>query len=127
MQVLETLSQLSGLPVSILDTKEQLDLKSVRDFFARAGDWARTRRSKRWSIASPCSRPGLTIRTSRSALFLFAGPTGTGKTELAKAVSEFLFGSAERMIRLDMSEFQMLESMSKILGQSSAAASTPTR
>ena len=55
-------------------------------------------------------------------VFLFAGPTGTGKTELAKAVSEFLFGSAERLIRLDMSEFQTHESMSKILGQSTASA-----
>ena len=44
-------------------------------------------------------------------VFLFAGPTGTGKTELAKAVSEFLFGSAERLIRLDMSEFQTHESI----------------
>ena len=42
-------------------------------------------------------------------VFLFAGPTGTGKTELAKVVSEFLFGSVERMIRLDMSEFQTHE------------------
>ena len=55
-------------------------------------------------------------------VFLFAGPTGTGKTELAKAVSEFLFGSVDRMIRLDMSEFQTHESMSKILGQSTSAA-----
>ena len=55
-------------------------------------------------------------------MFLFAGPTGTGKTELAKAVSEFLFGSVERMIRLDMSEFQTHEAISKILGQSSASA-----
>ena len=42
-------------------------------------------------------------------VFLFAGPTGTGKTELAKAVAEFLFGSVERLIRLDMSEFQTPE------------------
>ena len=39
-------------------------------------------------------------------MFLFAGSTGTGKTELAKTVAEYLFGSVDRMIRLDMSEFQ---------------------
>ncbi len=44
--VLETLSQLSGLPVSILDTKEQLDLKAVREFFAHAS-WGRTKPSRR--------------------------------------------------------------------------------
>ena len=49
-------------------------------------------------------------------VFLFAGPTGTGKTELAKTTAEYLFGSVERMIRLDMSEFQTAESIAKILG-----------
>ena len=54
-------------------------------------------------------------------VFLFAGPTGTGKTELAKTLAEFLFGSPDRMIRLDMSEFQTPDSTSKILGSSEAA------
>src|SRR5262249_49737668 len=49
-------------------------------------------------------------------VFLFAGPTGTGKTELAKALAEFLFGAADRMTRLDMSEFQTTEATAKILG-----------
>jgi ATP-dependent Clp protease ATP-binding subunit ClpC len=47
---------------------------------------------------------------------LFVGPTGTGKTEIAKTLSEFLFGSPDRMIRLDMSEFQNQESLNSILG-----------
>ena len=50
-------------------------------------------------------------------MFLFAGPTGTGKTELAKTLAEFLFGSPDRLIRLDMSEFQTVESTRKILGE----------
>ena len=65
-------------------------------------------------------KAGLNDPDKPIGVFLFAGPTGTGKTELAKAVSEFLFGSVERMIRLDMSEFQTHESIGKILGQSAA-------
>jgi ATP-dependent Clp protease ATP-binding subunit ClpC len=118
-QVLETLSQLSGLPLSMLDHKEQLDLNSVRDFFnarVMGQDEAVEAMVERIAmLKAGMNDPGKPI-----GVFLFAGPTGTGKTELAKAVSEFLFGSAERMIRLDMSEFQTYDSMTKILGHNSS-------
>jgi ATP-dependent Clp protease ATP-binding subunit ClpC len=118
-QVLETLSQYSGLPVSILDTKGQLDLKSIRDFFtARVIGQDEAVEAMIARIAM--LKAGLNDPNKPIGVFLFAGPTGTGKTELAKAVSEFLFGSVERMIRLDMSEFQTHETISKILGQSGA-------
>ena len=52
------------------------------------------------------SRPGLTDPTRPQAVLLFVGPTGTGKTEIAKALAEYLFGSPDRLIRLDMSEYQ---------------------
>jgi len=114
--LLETLSQLSGLPLSILDTKEQLDLKSVRNFFVArvmGQDEAIEAMVERVAML----KAGLNDPDKPIGVFLFAGPTGTGKTELAKTVSAFLFGSVERMIRLDMSEFQTSESMNKILGQ----------
>jgi ATP-dependent Clp protease ATP-binding subunit ClpC len=120
-QVLETLSQLSGLPLSILDTKEQLDLKSIRKFFTArvlGQDEAVEATVERIAML----KAGLNDPDKPIGVFLFAGPTGTGKTELAKAVSEYLFGSVERMIRLDMSEFQTHDSMSKILGQNTASA-----
>ena len=120
-RVLETLSQFSGLPVSMLDTKEQLDLKSIRDFFtARVIGQDEAVEAMIARIAM--LKAGLNDPNKPIGVFLFAGPTGTGKTELAKAVSEFLFGSVERMIRLDMSEFQTHEAISKILGQSSVSA-----
>jgi ATP-dependent Clp protease ATP-binding subunit ClpC len=119
--LLETLSQLSGLPLAILDTKEQLDLKSVRDFFTArvlGQDEAVAAMVDRIAML----KAGLNDPDKPIGVFLFAGPTGTGKTELAKAVSQFLFGSVDRMIRLDMSEFQTHESMSKILGQTGTSA-----
>jgi ATP-dependent Clp protease ATP-binding subunit ClpC len=120
-RVLETLSQISGLPVSMLDTREQLDLKSIRDFFtARVIGQDEAVEAMIARIAM--LKAGLNDPNKPIGVFLLAGPTGTGKTELAKAVSEFLFGSVERMIRLDMSEFQTHEAISKILGQSSASA-----
>jgi ATP-dependent Clp protease ATP-binding subunit ClpC len=117
--ILQTLSQLSGLPVSILATREQLDLKAVRNFFAArviGQDEAVEAIVGRIAML----KAGLGDPNKPIGVFLFAGPTGTGKTELAKVVSEFLFGSVERMIRLDMSEFQTHDSIGKILGQASA-------
>jgi ATP-dependent Clp protease ATP-binding subunit ClpC len=49
-------------------------------------------------------------------VFLFAGPTGTGKTEIAKTLAEFLFGSPSRMIRIDMSELKSPESLARLVG-----------
>ena len=125
-QILETLSQLSGLPVSILDTREQLDLKSVRDFFsARVIGQDEAVEAMVGRIAM--LKAGLNDPNKPIGVFLLAGPTGTGKTELAKAITEFLFGSVERMIRLDMSEFQTHESIGKILSASADADSLINR
>ncbi len=60
-------------------------------------------------------KAGLTDPTRPLGVFLFLGPTGTGKTEIAKALAEFLFGSPDRLVRLDMSEFQTPESLERLL------------
>lgn len=113
--LLITLSGLTGLPQVILDERESLDLWSLREFFEG--------RVLGQPEAVDCLvdrvamiKAGLTDPTRPLGVFLFAGPTGTGKTELAKSLAEFLFGSTERMIRIDMSELQSENSLERILG-----------
>ncbi len=60
-------------------------------------------------------RVGLSL-TKRPVSFIFAGPTGVGKTELVKAISANIFGSEEALIRLDMSEYMEKHAVSKIIG-----------
>lgn len=62
------------------------------------------------------ARTQITVRKGPMGCFLFLGPTGVGKTETAKALSEIYFGSEEKMIRLDMSEFQNLSDIPRFLG-----------
>lgn len=61
-------------------------------------------------------RSGLSRKGGPIAAFLFVGPTGVGKTELAKILAELQFGSEEMMIRLDMSEYQEKQSIRRFLG-----------
>ncbi len=62
------------------------------------------------------SRTGLKDPKRPAGSFLFTGPTGVGKTELCRALAELLFGSEEKMIRLDMSELMEKHSVSKLIG-----------
>jgi len=62
------------------------------------------------------SRAGLKSPKRPVGSFLFLGPTGVGKTELAKSLAQFLFGSENAMIRLDMSEYMEKHSVSKLIG-----------
>jgi ATP-dependent Clp protease ATP-binding subunit ClpC len=117
-QVLATLSEASGLPLHVLDPQAPLDLDEVRGFFAS--------RVLGQAEAVDCIvdrialiKANLTDPTRPLGVFLFVGPTGTGKTEIAKTLAEFLFGSPDRLVRLDMSEFQTSESLERLLADAS--------
>ncbi len=62
------------------------------------------------------SRAGLSDPDSPNGSFLFLGPTGVGKTELSKALTEFLFDTEEAMVRIDMSEFMEKHSVARLIG-----------
>lgn len=68
------------------------------------------------STALRRARAEVTIRKGPMGSFLFLGPTGVGKTETSKALAEIYFGSESRMIRLDMSEFQSVSDIPRLLG-----------
>jgi ATP-dependent Clp protease ATP-binding subunit ClpC len=121
--VIAALSQATGIPAAILDSKKRADLAAIRKYFAARvigqDEAVATIVDRIAMLKAGLNDPGKPI-----GVFLFAGPTGTGKTELAKTLAEFLFGSADRLIRLDMSEFQAPDSTWKILGAANPHSQT---
>ncbi len=73
---------------------------------------------KELSSALRRARTGVTIKKGPIGTFLFLGPTGVGKTETAKSLAEIYFNSEDRMIRLDMSEFQSVSDIARLIGSS---------
>jgi len=71
------------------------------------------------SIAMRRARMGIASKTRPMGTFLFLGPTGVGKTETAKALAQIYFGSEQKMIRLDMSEFQAISDIPRLIGSTS--------
>jgi ATP-dependent Clp protease ATP-binding subunit ClpC len=103
--LLRTIALRSGLPMNVIDDRQSLDLDGLRAFFRKrviGQDEAVECLVDRIAML----KAGLVDAARPIGVFLFAGPTGTGKTELAKTLGELLFGSSERLLRLDMSEYQ---------------------
>src|SRR5205085_3093319 len=113
--IAEVVSRATGIPVSQLTTEERERLLRLEaELHARivGQDEAVT------AIAEAVrrSRAGLGDPNRPMGSFLFLGPTGVGKTELARALAEILFGSEELMVRFDMSEFQERHTVSRLVG-----------
>ncbi len=116
--VVMTLVDLTGLPRRMLDDRMELDLDELRGFFeSRVMGQGEAVDALVERVAMV--KAGLTDPTRPLGVFFFVGPTGTGKTEIAKALAEYLFGSADRMIRVDMSELQTPDSLDRLVGESS--------
>ncbi len=105
----------TGVPVTKLTTSESELLLHLEDTLHQrliGQEEAVTAVSK----AIRRARVGLKSPNRPIASFIFSGPTGVGKTELAKALASYFFGSEEAMIRLDMSEFMESHTVSKLIG-----------
>ncbi|WP_433228108.1 ATP-dependent Clp protease ATP-binding subunit [Actinomadura formosensis] len=113
--IAEVVSRISGVPVTQLTEAE-------RERLTRLEEHLHQRVIGQQDAVAAVARA---VRRSRAGMgdpnrpiggFLFLGPTGVGKTELAKALAEALFGSQDRMVRFDMSEFQERHTVSRLLG-----------
>ena len=113
--VMEAAAQMTNIPVSKLNEDE-------RGKYANMVDHLHTRIIGQETAVLAVSRA---VKTARVGLrdpkrpigsFLFLGPSGVGKSELAKALAEFMFGSEDAMLVLDMSEFQEEASVNKLIG-----------
>ena len=108
-------SQWTGIPVTRLVEGEREKLLRL-DEILHGGSSARTRRYSRWPTPSCAPGRASRIRDGRSGRFLFLGPTGVGKTELAKTLAEALFDTEENMVRIDMSEYMEKHTVSRLIG-----------
>jgi ATP-dependent Clp protease ATP-binding subunit ClpE len=109
------IEQKTGIPVGKLQEDEQERMLHLQDELMKKviGQEEAVRKVAK---AVRRSRAGLKSKNRPTGSFLFVGPTGVGKTELAKTLALELFGDKEAMIRLDMSEFMEKHSVSKLIG-----------
>ncbi len=113
--IAEVLAQSTGIPVFKLTEAESTKLLHMEDELHKriiGQDIA----VKALSQAIRRTRAGLKDPKRPGGSFIFAGPTGVGKTELAKALAEFLFGDEDALIQLDMSEFGEKHTASRLFG-----------
>lgn len=113
--ILETISMQTGIPVNKLGSDDMKMIKSMSEELKKhiigqddAVD-ALTQVIKR-------SRTGVASHNKPIGSFMFLGPTGVGKTETVKALSEYMFGDTDSMIRIDMSEYQEKFNVSRLIG-----------
>ncbi|HEY4873676.1 MAG TPA: ATP-dependent chaperone ClpB, partial [Steroidobacteraceae bacterium] len=114
-EIAEVVSKWTGIPVSKMLEGEKEKLLRMEEALSRrvVGQEEAVR-----IVANAIrrSRAGLADPRRPNGSFLFLGPTGVGKTELARALAEFLFDTEESMVRIDMSEFMEKHSVARLIG-----------
>ncbi|WP_438280902.1 ATP-dependent chaperone ClpB [Pseudomonas alabamensis] len=114
-EIAEVVSKWTGIPVSKMLEGEREKLLHMEDLLHER---VIGQNEAVTAVANAVrrSRAGLSDPNRPSGSFLFLGPTGVGKTELCKALAEFLFDTEEAMIRIDMSEFMEKHSVARLIG-----------
>ncbi|GAB5413050.1 MAG: ATP-dependent chaperone ClpB [Congregibacter sp.] len=114
-EVAEVVSRWTGIPISkMLEGDREKLLRMESSLHARVVGQEEAVTAV--SDAVRRSRAGLSDPNRPNGSFLFLGPTGVGKTELCKALAEFLFDSEQAMVRVDMSEFMEKHSVARLIG-----------
>ena len=114
-EIAQVVARWTGIPVSkMLEGEREKLLQMEQQLHTRVV--GQDEAIKVVSDAVRRSRAGLSDPNRPSGSFLFLGPTGVGKTELCKALAEFLFDSSDAMVRIDMSEFMEKHSVSRLIG-----------
>lgn len=113
--IAEVVSRWTGIPVTKLQEEEADKLTRMEELIHRRLI------NQEEAVKAVCrairrARAGLKDPKRPIGSFLFLGPTGVGKTELARALAEFLFGTEDAMIRLDMSEYMEKHSVARLIG-----------
>jgi ATP-dependent Clp protease ATP-binding subunit ClpB len=114
-EVAEVVSKWTGIPVSKMLEGEREKLLKMEEALGRRVI-GQSEAVRAVSDAIRRARAGLSDPNRPNGSFLFLGPTGVGKTELSKALAEFLFDTEEAMVRIDMSEFMEKHSVARLIG-----------
>ncbi len=111
----EVVSKMTGIPLTRLSTEDSARLMEMEDELHKrvvSQDAAVSAVAK----AVRRSRSGLKDPQRPTGCFVFAGPTGVGKTLLAKALAEFMFGDSDALVHIDMSEYMEKHNISRLIG-----------
>jgi len=113
--IAEVVSKMTGIPLTRMSTEDSLRLMKMEDELHEKVI-SQDEAIKAIARAVRRSRSGLQDPKRPTGTFVFAGPTGVGKTLLAKALAEFMFGDEEALIQIDMSEYMEKHNVSRLIG-----------
>ncbi len=113
--IAEVVSKMTGIPLTRMSTEDTMRLMQMEDELHKRVI-SQHEAIKAIAKAVRRSRSGLQDPKRPTGCFVFAGPTGVGKTLLAKALAEFMFGDEEALVQIDMSEYMEKHNISRLIG-----------